>query len=692
MDLGQHRNQPELLAPAGNIESFFAALDNGADAVYVGYRHHNARALAANFTLEEIARLNEYAHQQNARLYVALNALAREEELEELVSILAGLAQIEPDGLIIQDGAVARLCLGHFPNLNLHASTLMTVHNCAGVEQLATMGFQRAVLARELSLDEVSHIAANTHLQLETFVHGALCLSYSGLCLASSYFGGRSSLRGRCAQPCRRLYRSGRQQGYFLSTNDLSAIDLIPKLRKLGLAALKIEGRMKPASYVAAAVRAYRNVLDAPEGKEKEAISAGRQILREAYGRKPTLGFYVTDQHKEIITPHRSGASGRLAGNVEWVRGKRMALRLRLPLNDGDRLRLDSNEAVEKSGFTIRNMISNGRSVKKASAGNLVTVGRIAQARRGDRIFKTGSKGEARTSAAKCLKVLRQKTSTPPKLGSSPGLTERILSKSRATKADKQPNDFYLRLSDLKLLNAALDSGARWVIIQASRANLHNMRRRKLPPVKRNRLFWALPAIIPDSELSFYQDEVHRLQQIGNSRWLVANWAHFRIFSEPPEMLMADYTFNVLNSQASSLLKDLGCQLLILSLESDRQNLQKLVPAIRGITPLVTVHGWPPLFMSRLKLRVRVDSTLHGPTRERFQYRRHGGLTEIHSDRPLCLLEHLNDLAKVGVKGFVVDLRGQKLRPNELHAIMKTVQRQSCPQPHSTFNYLGKLV
>ncbi|MGD8530277.1 MAG: U32 family peptidase, partial [Syntrophobacterales bacterium] len=136
MDLGQHRNQPELLAPAGNIESFFAALDNGADAVYVGYRHHNARALAANFTLEEIARLNEYAHQQNARLYVALNALAREEELEELVSILAGLAQIEPDGLIIQDGAVARLCLGHFPNLNLHASTLMTVHNCAGVEQL----------------------------------------------------------------------------------------------------------------------------------------------------------------------------------------------------------------------------------------------------------------------------------------------------------------------------------------------------------------------------------------------------------------------------------------------------------------------------------------------------------------------------------------------------------------------------
>ena len=156
MVLVEHHSKPELLAPAGNLESFFAALDHGAEAIYVGYRHHNARALAVNFTLEEIARLYDYAHQRGVKLYVVLNALALEEELEEMVAALSGLSQIEPDGLIIQDGAIARLCRHHFPNLELHASTLMTVHNRAGVEQLETMGFRRVVLARELTVDEVA--------------------------------------------------------------------------------------------------------------------------------------------------------------------------------------------------------------------------------------------------------------------------------------------------------------------------------------------------------------------------------------------------------------------------------------------------------------------------------------------------------------------------------------------------------
>jgi putative protease len=692
MNLAKHHTPPELLAPAGNIESFFAALDHGAEAIYVGYRHHNARALAANFTLEEIARLKEYAHRQGVKLYVALNALVREDELKELVATLSGLAQIEPDGLIIQDGAVARLCRSHFPNLDLHASTLMTVHNCAEVEQLESMGFKRAVLARELTLDELAQITVNTELELEIFVHGALCFSYSGLCLASSYFGGRSSLRGRCAQPCRRLYRSGRQQGYFFSTNDLSAIDLIPKLRHLRLAAFKIEGRMKPASYVAAVVRAYRLVLDAPAGEETEAMTRARPLLREAYGRKPTLGFLFPDQHKNIITPHRSGASGRLAASVEWARGKRMSLRSRLPLAEGDRVRLDSDEAVEKSGFTIKNMFVNDRGVKEAPAGTLVTVARIAEARRGDRIFKTDSKARAKTSAAKLRRILREKTSTPPRFISSPALTRKILSESRAEKSSSQPSIIYLRLSNPKLLDGALDTSARWIIVQATQSNLYAILRRKLPPAKRDRLFWALPPVIPDDDLPFYRDQIHRFQQMGHSRWSVANWAHFRLFAEQPEMLMADYTFNVLNSQASTLLKELGCQALILSLENDRDNLRKLVPAIQGITPLLTVHGWPPLFVSRLKVKPRENLEIRGPSRECFQYRRRGSLTEVHSERPLCLLEHLNDLVKAGVRSFVVDLRGQRLRPNDLHTIMKDVQRQYCPRSHSTFNYLGKLV
>ena len=685
-------NTPELLAPAGNIESFFAALENGADAVYVGYGNLNARALAANFTLEDIARLNEYAHRQGVKLYVALNAAVREEEIEEIVNTLSGLSQVEPDGLIIQDGAIARLCQLHFPNLNLHASTLMTVHNSAGVEQLHSMGFQRVVLARELTIEELARIAAGTNSELEVFVHGALCYSYSGLCLASSFYGGRSSVRGRCVQPCRRLYRSGRHQGYFFSPNDLSAIDLIPRLRQLRLAAFKIEGRMKPSSYVAGVVRAYRLVLDAAPGDETEAIAKARRLLKDAYGRKPTQGFLMADQSGEIITPHRSGASGRLAAKVEWVRGNRMGLKLSCPLALGDRLRLDSDEEVEKTAFTIREMVVKGKHPAVASSGTLVAVPRIRDARRGDRVFKTGSKSGKNPSAAKLRRLLKEKTSKPQVVGSGPVMETKTPPQPKKLKSDKQPRTLYLRLSHLALLNTALESNADWIILQATKSNLNSLSKGKMVSTKRNRLFWGLPAIIHQKDLEFFREQVGKLQQMGHNRWLVANWAHFRLFSRPPDAIIADYTFNVLNSHAAFLLNEMGCQRVILSLENDQNNLKELAPAIQGLTPLATVFGWPPLFTSRLGLKPREGSAIWGSKRNRLQHDRQSGLTSVRSDRPLCLFEHLIELEKMGVVDFVVDLRGQKLQSRQFYDLLRGLEEKRCPQAHSTFNYLGKLM
>ena len=692
MNSPEEQNHPELLAPAGNIESFFAALENGADAIYVGYRHYNARALAANFTLEDIARLNQYAHGQGVRLYVALNAVVREEEIEEIANTLAGFSQIEPDGLIVQDGAIARLCHRNFPNLHIHASTLMTVHNSAGVDQLQSMGFKRVVLARELAIEELANIAAGTTLDLEVFVHGALCYSYSGLCLASSFYGGRSSVRGRCVQPCRRLYRSGKKQGYFFSANDLSAIDLIPKLRQLRLAAFKIEGRMKPASYVAAVVRAYRLVLDAPPGDETEAIAEARQCLREAYGRKPTHGFFVANKHQEIITPHRSGASGRLAAQVEWVRGSRMGLKLRSSLTVGDRLRLESDDGEEKTGFTLKDMVVKGKQQTKAPKGNVVVIPRIRDARRGNRVFKIGSKSGKNPSPAKLRRLLREKTSTPALFGYGASLERKTPAKGKREKPGKEAATLYLRLSHLTLLNLAFESNANWILLQATKSNLHSFKKRKLPKRKKNRLFWALPAIINQKDWEFYGDQVSRLQQMGFSRWLVANWSHFRLFARPPDSIIADYTFNVLNSQASALLNDLGCQFIMLSLENDQKNLRRLVPAIQGLTPLLTILSWPALFTSRLEVKVRKGSAIRGSNRDNLQYSRDEGVTPVRSDRPLCLFEHLKDIGKLGVRDFVVDLRGQKLRRQEFYNLLKGLERQQCPQPHSTFNYLGKLM
>ena len=685
-------NTPELVAPAGNIESFFAALENGADAVYVGYRHFNARALAANFNLEDIARLKEYGHKHGVKLYVALNAAVREEEIEEIVNILSGLSLVEPDGIIIQDGGIARLCRLYFPNLNLHASTLMTIHNSAGAEQLQRMGFRRVVMARELTIEELASIATSTTLELEVFIHGALCYSYSGLCLASSFYGGRSSVRGRCVQPCRRLYRSGKHQGYLFSPNDLSAIDLIPRLRQVRLAAFKIEGRMKPPSYVATVVRAYRLVLDSPPDVEAEAIVKARRYLKAAYGRKPTQGFFSADQRGEIITPHRSGASGRLAAKVEWLRGNRMGLILHCPLTVGDRLRLESDEEAEKTAFTIRDMVVKNKRITEASTGSLVAVPRIGDARQGDRLFKTGSKSEKSPSPAKLRRLLREKTSKPQLAGYRAVVEIKDLSQPRKGKSDRQTATLYLRLSHVALLNVALDSDADWILLQATKANLNSLSKRKMSLGKRSRLFWGLPAIIDQKDLEFYREQIGILQQRGHNRWLVANWAHFHLFSRPPDAIIADYTFNVLNSHAAFLLSEMGCQRVILSLENDRSNLIKLAPARQVLIPLATVFGWPSLFISRLAIKPREGSPIWSSTKNRLQHSRQAELTTVTSDRPLCLFEHLLDLNKMGVRDFVVDLRGQRFQSHAINDIMKGLDRQRCPQPHSTFNYMGKLM
>jgi putative protease len=259
-------------------------------------------------------------------------------------------------------------------------------------------------------------------------------------------------------------------------------------------------------------------------------------------------------------------------------------------------------------------------------------------------------------------------------------------------KAGKRPTTLYLRLSHLALLNGALESNADWILLQATKSNLNSLSKGKMISRKKDRLFWGLPAIIQQKDLEFYKEQVGKLQQMGHNRWLVANWAHFRLFSRPPDAVIADYTFNVLNSHAALLLHEMGCQRVILSLENDQSNLKKLAPAVQRLTPLVTVFGWPSLFTSRLGLKPVKGSEIWGSKRNRLQHDRQSGLTSVRSDLPLCLFEHLNELEKMGVVDFVVDLRGQKFHRRQFYGFLQRLEKQRCPQGYSTFNYLGKLV
>ncbi len=308
--------KPELLAPAGNIESFFGAIQNGADAVYLGLKKFSARATAANFTIEDLATLMPFAHNRGVHIYVALNSQIVSSQIPDLLDTIHALASLKPDGLIVQDAGIFHLVRRWFPGLKLHASTLTAAHNTAGVKALQGIGANRVVLARELSLGEIEKICQATEAELEIFIHGALCYSYSGLCLASSFRGGRSGLRGECVQPCRLKFRQGNKEGFFLSCNDLCALPLIPRLKRLRIAAFKIEGRMKPAAWVADVVKAYRLVLDAESAvEEQQALIKAQELIAQAPSRRLSLRTSRPDRRRQNSRAAPVGIERRLVGH-----------------------------------------------------------------------------------------------------------------------------------------------------------------------------------------------------------------------------------------------------------------------------------------------------------------------------------------------------------------------------------------
>ncbi|MDD2273619.1 MAG: DUF3656 domain-containing protein [Desulfuromonadaceae bacterium] len=398
--------KPELLAPVGSLESFFAAIEKGADAVYAGLQDFSARARAKNFTLAQMERMLAYAHGHDRRIYITLNTLVKEKELPQLVDTLAALAGMRVDGVILQDLAVARLIRNHFPSIPLHASTQLTIHNTPGVKLLHELGFQRAVLARELAVDEIAAIVAATPVEIECFVHGALCFSISGQCFFSSLLGGHSGNRGRCAQPCRRLYSHRGKEGHYFSTSDLSAIDLIPDLVKAGVKSLKIEGRMKSAEYVASVVEAYRTVLDAPESSRKEALTVAKGILKYSFGRTPTKGFLASQQPDDIANPWQKGGTGRFTGQIKSIKGKNLVFETRDTLYVGDRLRAQPKSDMAGQAWTVREMFLNRKKVMEAPAGSLVEVETPFSFSVGDSIYKVSSREAYTLSDSACQRRL----------------------------------------------------------------------------------------------------------------------------------------------------------------------------------------------------------------------------------------------------------------------------------------------
>jgi collagenase-like PrtC family protease len=381
------RKPIELLAPAGTPEAGYAALHYGADAVYLGLENFSARAAARNFSLPELADITGYAHslEKPRRIYAAVNTLVLQKEFGAVIDLLAAVAASGVDAVIVQDLGVVFLIRKYFPQLKIHASTQMAIHNKSGVETAAAMGVKRVTLARELTLTEISKIAALKNIETEVFIHGALCYSYSGLCLFSSHLYGRSGNRGRCAYPCREWFEPAMEEtagpeapalpktiglagrarasrsavpGFIFSMKDLALGKYVAQLQHSGVTALKIEGRMKSPLYVAAVVNYYRKLLDGSLGPGEENKLAGD--IKKIFSRPWTELYIKHRKNRDVIDSKIVGHRGFPAGKVEKIlkSGNGHSLRFKtgvaIELHDG--LQIDIKGWPRPFGFAVKNM------------------------------------------------------------------------------------------------------------------------------------------------------------------------------------------------------------------------------------------------------------------------------------------------------------------------------------------------
>lgn len=388
----------ELLAPVGSMESLNAAIYNGADAVYLGGKLFNARQYASNFDKEELKYAIEIAHKRNVKVYITLNIAIKEFEIKALKEYLKILKELKPDALIVQDYGVINIIRKEFPELQIHASTQMTINNSHGVRFLSELGIERIVLARELNLEEIKRIKKETKAEIEVFVHGALCVSYSGQCLMSSIIGGRSGNRGRCAQTCRMPFsmidkneKELRIEGkYLISPKDLNTIENIDKLIDAGVDSFKIEGRMKKPEYVAIVVNKYRKAIDYHLKKVEENITeTDKENIKKVFNRGFTKGFLFDDFGRTFISMDKPNNRGTYIGIVENKKKSNMTdIHLKSDLRKGDGLSTDNPDGSE-AFFNVDKIILNGKEVKEAKAGDRVKIITYKEMTPESKIYKT---------------------------------------------------------------------------------------------------------------------------------------------------------------------------------------------------------------------------------------------------------------------------------------------------------------
>jgi len=651
-------NKPELLLPVGNPEMFHAAIKGGADAVYLGLRQFNARGRASNFTTEQLQALLKLAKKHNVKVYLTINTVIKNNELGDMLDMLNLVQKTSISAIIIQDWGIYYLVKKYFPTITIHASTQMAHHNSLGAIYCQQKNFERLVMARELTLAEVREIKEKSTIELEIFMHGALCYSFSGMCLFSSFIGGCGANRGLCTQPCRRLYETGNENRYVFSLKDNQAVDVLPQLMKMGVESIKIEGRLKPAEFVYNVARAYREVID------NNNLKTAREILAYDMGREKT-GYFLAGNVNHAITENTN--TGILIGKVEKRNREHILFSSSHKLQIGNRIRIKQQNGEAQKAIKVKAFETLSDGLYQIEAGSIV-------AQRGDQVYLAGSMQEKFPNKFREEgKALQARMHRAEKA--------KILN-SFGSKKIPQKEQIYVRIDSLAWLRKIQLNEVNYLILNLKKSEWQELKW-EVPFLQKNanKILIELPKFISEKEISFYKDLCHLAIKKGYTNFMISHLSQ-KLLLPPKARISCNENVYLFNDAAIAHLRSENISLYTYPQENDLENI--LLGKDRfGIVPL---YFYPQLFYSRMPVKTGEDKMLIDDMQGEYQKELRDGITIIYPKHPVSWVQQKSNLYKEGFRRFLMDLSNEKPSSNAFKRLMKYYQQSKQVQPSTSFN------
>ena len=646
-------SKPELLLPVGNIESLFAALEGGADAIYLGLKAFNARGRAANFTNSQFAAICKLATQKRVKVYVTLNTVIKNNELSDLLDTLQFLSEQPIAGVIIQDWGVFSLMRRYFPKLVAHASTQMVNHNSVGANHSQHIGFKRVVLARELTAKELQLIHQRTNIETEVFVHGALCYSLSGLCLFSSYLGGAGANRGLCTQPCRRFYNCRGQKRTFFSMKDNQLISKIEELAQMGVSSLKVEGRLKSGEYVYTVAQAYRKAIDG-----EAVIDAVDDLSR------PKTQWFMGSSIAESIADNPN--TGLLIGKVTDCHDGTIIFTTNIELAKGNRLRVRTDADTDQNAFVLDNFrVADGLCTAKGFHGNAAA---------GTDIYLTAYRSQK--FVTELPTAGRQEVRMPQAMKKS------IIGSIRKQLTTKPKAATIVRIDNLDWLQCAALQKADVVVVSLPMLEWPNLlTTNNISGSMLQKIWFELPPFVSETQIERVRKFCSALVQKGLNRFVLSHLSQCEML--PPHSRFAtNEAVYAYNDAAALWLKQQGAEWFCSPAENEYENL--LTGACREA--VIPVYFRPRLFTSRMPVKLAANQ-FSDERKNRYIRHRLNGLTIITPEQPVCITQYANKLRGKNFCRFLIDLSFEPADNNRLARLLKLLATSEGIQGTSAFNF-----